>query len=121
MKYCTELLSSIVSICNQKSVSNGIRSALMCLSTTFISLQGWRNTIEELDFNDLIIDRKYGVKLSCALFYLWEGAIPLVTAFCDTYMKFKTSTLHVVNEKLMLEWKKVKLRNFKESVMVCQL
>lgn len=86
----------------------------MCLSTTFISLQGWRYTFDNLGkLNDMMIDEEYEINLSSALLYLWEGAIPLMTAYCDTYMKLKAN-----EGEIMLDKNVGNIKNFKDSVMV---
>ena len=89
MNFCANLMNDMCDIVVDKAK---IRPALSILGTSFVSFRGW----EELtrDWNAVIGE----TSLSAALFYLLEGAIPLVTSLCSAlhstrhdYMPFKSN------------------------------
>ena len=108
--YCATLLSKVCAA--MESVDKDkVRIALTILSTTHLSLRGWEEATGEMLPDSLAHDKASHqsiphddddddddddasheeTSLRSALLYLWEGAIPLVTAYCSTYTKLRQS------------------------------
>ena len=87
VEYCALLLERVCSSVPQND--HTIQVALKVLATKHLSLKGWADITVELD--STVNDGNDEVPLSSALFYLWEGGIPLVSAYCSTYCKLKHS------------------------------
>ena len=112
------LLDSVcTSLLHDETDTDPVRINLKHLATTHLSLRGWAELTSEMDnFVDAGEDK---VPLSSALIYLWEGAIPLVTAFCNTYIKLKDSgPSREMYSKLLKASHLSALRSFGQSVMV---
>lgn len=86
--------------------SNLVRSSLKVLTTSHLSIRGWLELT-----SDLNSDKQEGVSLSAALLYLFEGAIPLITAFCSEFNRLRSSG--PVSEKFS------KLLNEEKSGKIC--
>lgn len=113
------LLESVcTSVSHDEAVSSdNVRIILKRMATTHLSLKGWAEVTSEMDsFVDTGEDK---VRLSSALIYLWEGAIPLVTAFCTTYTRLKVSgPSSKVYARLLTARHLSVLQSFGQSVMV---
>ena len=111
------LLDSVCTSVPLDETSDSVRITLKHLATTHLSLRGWAEITSEMDsFVDAGEDK---VPLSSALIYLWEGAIPLVTAFCNTYTRLKDSgPSREMFAKLLTARHLSVLQSFGQSVMV---
>ena len=115
VEYCAILLKGVCS--SVPHDDRRIPVALKLLATTHLSLKGWADITHEL--NSTVDDGNDGVSLNSALFYLWEGAIPLVTAYCSTYCTLKHSGPSSRMYSRLLTAKHVSvLTTFAESLMV---
>ena len=74
MKFCAELMNDVSDIEVDRAK---VRAALRMLGTSFMSIRGWEELTSH--WNTAIGE----IRLSAALFYLLEAAIPMVTAFCS--------------------------------------
>ena len=92
---------------------------LKLLATKHLSVKGWADIANSYELVATVKDNG-DLLVSDALFYLWEGAIPLVTAFCHTYSSLKHSGpsskmyCRLMKDSQLLE----KLELFAESLMV---
>lgn len=124
LEYCTRLLRRV------KSPDMVAKSfiALKLLATTHLSLRGWAETVQDVQkemtnpFSKVqekgVADEMCeGVLLSSALIYLWEGVIPLVTAFCSSFMRLKTFGSHSELYSKLLEDNRHYLESFQSEVV----
>lgn len=97
--------------------SDKVRVKLKLLATTHLSLRGWAEITSGMD--SFVDDGDSKILLSSALLYLWEGVIPLVTAFCNTFTRLKESgPSSKVYARLLTARHMSVLRSFGQSVMV---
>ena len=91
--------------------------ALKLLATKHLSVKGWVGIAKKYKLDFTVNDEK--VLLSSALLYLWEGAIPLVTAYCQTYYNLKHSGPSSKLYSRLMEARHLSvLTSFAESLMV---
>ena len=74
LNFCANLMNDV---CDIEVDKTKVRSALNVLGTSFLSFRGW----EELTSDWNIAIGK--TSLSAVLYYLFEGAIPMVTSLCS--------------------------------------
>ena len=121
---CTKLLRIITS---QEKMRNKVQCTLKFLVTTHLSLRGWAEVVkytDEMVYDDdckasteLISDGS--VHLSSTLIYLWDGIIPLVTAFCNAYTRLKESGSSWRLYNSQLAYHRCYLKEFQDAV-VCK-
>ena len=119
LEYCAMLLDSVCTSVHHDETesSDRVRNALKHLATTHLSLRGWAKITSEM--NSIVDVGEDKVPLSSALIYLWEGAIPLVTAFCNSYTRLKKSgPSSKVYARLLTSRHLSVLQSFGQSVMV---
>lgn len=131
--YCATLLSKVCAA--MESVDKDkVRIALTILSTTHLSLRGWEEATGEMlpdslalneashDDDDDDDDASHEeTSLRSALLYLWEGAIPLVTAYCSTYTKLRQSgPSSKMYCRLLTDEHLATLQKFGRFLMVCE-
>lgn len=131
--YCATLLNKVCAA--MESVDKDkVRIALTILSTTHLSLRGWEEATGEMlpdslalneashDDDDDDDDASHEeTSLRSALLYLWEGAIPLVTAYCSTYTKLRQSgPSSKMYCRLLTDEHLATLQKFGRFLMVCE-
>ena len=87
--YCTKLLNSIIKedeTDSSKKYHKRIGTALKLLTTSYMSVREWEGRTSDLDTP--VAER---VSLGGAVLYIFEGIIPLVTAFCVELDKLSSS------------------------------
>lgn len=107
-----------ISVLKDEAVnSDQVRIALKFLATTHLSVRGWAELT--MDMDSFVDDGESKIPLNSALLYLWEGVIPLVTAYCDTYNRLKESgPSSKMYARLLIARHMSVLWSFGQSVMV---
>lgn len=84
VEFCTTLLTKVCTtvVMDERKV----RIALKLLATSHMSIRGWEELTSDLD-----TPIAENVTLGGALLYLFEGIVPLVTAFCLEFDKLSSS------------------------------
>ena len=110
---CAELLTSV----SKTEEESKTRIALKILATSHMSVREWERMTSDLD-----TPVAEEVSLGGALFYLFEGIIPLVTALCEEFEKLCNSGPACKIYASLLEGEEINkyLWEFAKSVQVCK-